>query len=121
MAPVLARARLVLDILSMKVFLRALRLNDDFADAHLFFFDRYSTLAEFHRRGGRPLKAAKFDAIAEAHYRAAPDDDDPPEAAAMAMPAPPRRIITHAVASRHLIRQPRRERRRGRTPVGDRC
>ncbi len=126
MAAVLARAWLLLDILSMKVFLRALRRDDEFSDAHLFYFDRYSALAELHRQAGRVPQAAALAAVADEHYRAfygdagPDDDDDSPEAAAIALPVPARRMVTHAVASRHLSRQTRRERRRGRTTVADR-
>ena len=67
-------------------------------DSHLFFFDRYSDLADDHRSKGRIAKADRFAAIAEAYYKAAPDDDGP-EAAAMAMPAPRPRIDTNAVST----------------------
>lgn len=73
--------------------------NGGILDSHLFFYDRYSDLAEYHRLKGRIAKADRFAAIAEAYYRAAPDDDDEPEAAAMAMPVPRPPININAVSS----------------------
>ena len=73
--------------------------NGGILDSHLFFYDRYSDLAEHHRLRGRTAKADGFAAIAEAYYKAAPDDDDEPEAAAMAMPVPRPRINTNAVST----------------------
>jgi len=98
---------MMLDIVSMKVFLWvlgslftwAVDANDGILDSHLFFYDRYSELAEYHRLHGRVATADKLAAIAEAYYQAAPDDDDEPEAAAMAMPVPRPRINTNAVST----------------------
>jgi hypothetical protein len=67
-------------------------------DSHLFFFDRYSDLADYHRQQGRIAKADRFAAIAEAYFQAAPDDE-PPEAAAMAMPVPRPRTSTNAMSA----------------------
>jgi hypothetical protein len=115
MASLWAEARLVLDILSMKMFVWALgRLfpwalgtTADVLDSHLFFFDRYSALAACHRLRGRIVKADRFAAIAEAYYSAAPDDDDdPPEAAAMAMPVPRPPVNTNAVSEAWVTRRP---------------
>src|SRR5919201_4423961 len=108
MKAALAHARLLVDILSMKMFVRAfwllctLRVKDELLDSHLFYFDRYSALAEYHRQRGRTAKAARLAAIANAHHRAATpgDDDEPPKAAAMAMPRPPRTIQTNAVSTK---------------------
>jgi hypothetical protein len=94
-----AHAWLVVDIVSMKVFLWLLGQDAECLDAHLFFFDRYSALAEYYRQRGQLDKVEMFLAIAEAHYHAAPDDDEPPEAAALAMPVPRPRIFTNAVSS----------------------
>ena len=90
----------------MKLFLRLIGQSDDLLDAHLFFFERYSDLAEYHRSKGRLAKADRLTAIAEAHYEAAPGDDHPPEAAAMAMPNPPRRIHTNVVSTMRLDKPP---------------
>jgi hypothetical protein len=90
---------LLVDIWSMKVFVWTLGRNGELLDSHLFFFDRYSDLADYHREKGRAAKAAKLAAIAEAYYQAAPDDDEPPKAAAMAMPVPRPPITTNAVST----------------------
>jgi hypothetical protein len=102
-----SHALLVVDIVSMKVFVRALGAvfawavdpNGGVLDSHLFFYDRYSDLAEHHRLKGRTAKADRLAAIAEAFYQAAPDDDEPPEAAAMAMPVPRPLMNTNAVST----------------------
>ena len=88
----------------MKVFVALLGRNGELLDSHLFFFDRYSDLADFHRTRGRTAKADRLTAIAEAHYRAAPDDDEPPEAAAMAMPVPRPPVKTNAVSTTRVRR-----------------
>ena len=90
---------LVVDILTMKVFLRALGLDADLLDGHLFFYDRYSRLADHHWQRGRIARALRLEAIAEQHYQAAPGDDDTtnPPAAAMAMPVPSAPVVTNAV------------------------
>ena len=84
MALIGAHIRLLLDIRSMKLFVWILGRNGELLDSHLFFFDRYSDLADYHRMKGQAAKAERGAAIAAAHYQAAPDDDEPPEAAAMA-------------------------------------
>jgi len=88
----------LLDIASMKIFVWALGRNGELLDSHLFFFDRYSDLADYHRRQGRTAKADRLAALAEAYFQAAPDDE-PPEAAAMAMPAPRPPMNTNAVST----------------------
>src|SRR4030088_2778890 len=95
----LAQARLLGDICSMKIFVWMFGRNGELLDSHLFFFDRYSDLADYHRQQGRIAKADRLAAIAEAYFRAAPDDDEPPEAAAMGMAVPPPRISTNAVSN----------------------
>ena len=106
MAAIWAHVRLLADIFSMKLFVRLLGRNGELLDSHLFFFDRYSDLVDYHRARGRLVKADRLAAIAEAHYQAAPDDE-PPEAAAMAMPAPRPPVNTNAVGSSHAKRSPR--------------
>ena len=106
MSRFLSHTLIVLDIASMKAFLWLLGQlftwaadpNSGILDSHLFFYDRYSDLAEYHHFSGQTAKAERFAAIAEAYYQAAPDDDDEPEAAAMSMPVP-RPIKTNAVSS----------------------
>ena len=106
MPALLSHALIVLDIASMKVFVWvlghvftwAVDTNGGVLDSHLFFYDRYSDLAEYHRLRGRAAKAERLTAVAEAYYQAAPDDDDEPEAAAIAMPVPRPPIRTNAVS-----------------------
>ena len=103
LASIWAHAVLLVDILSMRVFVWlfscAADENGGVLDSHLFFYDRYSELAEFHHSKGRTAKAERLAAIAEAYYRAAPDDDEPPEAVAMAMPIPRPLVNTNAVSA----------------------
>jgi len=106
MPSIWSHALIVLDIVSMNVFvwvlgelfIWAVDPNGGILDSHLFFFDRYSDLAEYHRLKGRTAKADRFAAIAEAYYQAAPDDDEP-QAAAIAMPVPRPPIKTNAVST----------------------
>lgn len=94
MKAVLAHGRLLMDILSMKVFVAMLGRNGELLDSHLFFYDRYSELADYHRQKGRIAKADRLAAIAEGYFQAAPGYDEPPEkGAAMAMPV--RRLWTN--------------------------
>ena len=100
MKAILAHARLLLDVASMRLFVWIASRDGELLDSHLFFFDRYSDLADYHRQNGRIAKADRLAAIAEVHFQAAPDDDEPPEkAAAMAMPVPPVRTSTNAVST----------------------
>ena len=66
-----------------QLFAWALDPNGGILDSHLFLYDRYYDLAEYHRFRGRTAKADRLAAIAEAYYHVTPDDDDEPEAAAM--------------------------------------
>ena len=91
-------ARLLVDILSMRLLVWALGRDRELLDSHLFFFDRYSDLADYHRSRGRIADADRLTALAEEHYRAAPDDD-PPHAAAMAMPVPRPPFNTNVVST----------------------
>jgi hypothetical protein len=94
-------ARLVLDLLSIKLFVWILGCDGELLDSHLFFFVRYSDLSDYHRAKGRAATAERLAAIAEAHYLAAPGDDDPPEAVA-AVPRPP--VNTNAVSTTRIDR-----------------
>ena len=60
--------------------------DGELLDSHLFFFDKYSGLADYHRQQGRIVRADRLAAIAEAYFQAAPDDDEPPEAADARLP-----------------------------------
>src|SRR2546422_10711371 len=99
MSAPLAHARMLVDIWSMKIFVRMLGQNGELLDSHLFFFDRYSDLADYHRQQGRITTADRLAAIAEAYFQAAPDDDEPPEEAAAAMPVPRPMTSTNAVST----------------------
>ena len=99
MSEALAYARLLADVLSLKIFVWIFGRNGELLDSHLFFFHRYSELADHHRRKGRIAKAARLAAIAKAHHQAAPGDGDEPPAAAMAMPAPQPPTRTSAVST----------------------
>jgi hypothetical protein len=105
MSPVVAHLRLLFDILSIKVLVWMFGKDGELLDSHLFFFDKYSDLADYHRDRGRIGKADKLTAIAELHFQLAPDDN-PPEAGAMALPAPLPRTMTNAISTRR-IRNPR--------------
>jgi hypothetical protein len=114
MPSIWSHAPIALDIASMKVFVWVLRQlftwavdpNGGILDSHLFFYDRYSELAEHNRLRGRTAKADGLAVTAEAYYQAAPDDDDEPDAAAMAMPVPRPPISTNAVSTTR-VRKPR--------------
>jgi hypothetical protein len=123
-----SHALIVVDIVATKVFVWVLGQlfawavdpNLGILDSHLFFYDRYSELAEHHRLRGRIAKADRLAAIAEAYYQAAPDDDDEPEAAAMAMPVPGRPINTNAVSTTR-VRKPRADEPSGLAPSPAHC
>jgi hypothetical protein len=110
MASIWAHAVLLVDILSMRgfvwLFSWAADENGGVLDSHLFFYDRYSDLAEFHRSKGRTAWAERLAAIAEAYYQAAPDDDEPPKAAAMGMPVPRPPVNTNAVSTTRVTKPP---------------
>ena len=102
-----AHLLLLLDIWSIRVFVSVFGINGELLDSHLFFYVRYSELADYHRLNGRLAKAERLDAIAEAHYQAAPGDEPPePEEAAMTMPLPQPPVRTNAVSTTRM-KQPR--------------
>ena len=91
---------LSVDLLSAKVLVWIASIGRDAEltrEARIYFFDRYSRLAQCHRTHGRPDKAERLQAKADEHYRAG-GIDGPPDAAAMAMPRPNRFIRTEAVS-----------------------
>ena len=92
---------LSVDLLSAKAlvwFVCVGRDADLTPEAHLYFFDRYSRLAQYYRAHGRPGRSARAQAKADAHYRAGGGPDGPPYAAAMGMPRPRRFVRTDAVS-----------------------
>jgi len=102
-AAIRAQARLMIDIWSIKLLVWMFGQNGELLDSHLFFFDRYSELADHARRSGQNEMADRLTAIAEAHFQAAPDDE-PPEAAAMAMPVPRPPLKTNAVSATQMTK-----------------
>jgi hypothetical protein len=96
----LRHTRLLLDVFSIRVLVWLLGANGELLDSHLFFYDKYSALAEIHELNGRSAKAARCTAIAEAFYDLAPDDDDTPKSAAMATPIPRSFVRTDAIGKK---------------------
>lgn len=95
---------LSLDLLSAKALVWVVSVGRDAEltpEAHVYFFDRYRRLAEYHRAHGRLGKAKRFQAKADEHYQPG-GADGPPYAAAMAMPRPRRFIQTDAVSRNRL-------------------
>jgi hypothetical protein len=93
---------LVADVLVARVLVWAASWGRDAEltpEAHLYFFDRYHRLAEWHRARGRFAKARFLQARADEHYRAGGGADGPPYAAAMAMPRPRRFVTIDAVST----------------------
>ena len=66
------------------------------SEAHLYFWDRYRRLADYHRKRGHEAKARQLQAKADEHHRLC-DGDGPPYAAAMAMPRPRRWLALDAI------------------------
>lgn len=92
---------LTVDLLSAKVLVWVASVGRDSEltpEAHIYFFDRYRRLSQYHRRRGRPGKAKRLQAKADEHYRAGGGIDGPPYAAAMARPRPTSFIRTEAVS-----------------------
>src|SRR3954471_21222199 len=71
------------------------------AEAHLYFFDRYEKLADYHRRRGHAARARTLQEQADEHHRLG-GGDGPPYAAALGMPRPRRWLTTDAVSHRRL-------------------
>ena len=71
------------------------------SEAHIYFFDRYQRLAEYHRRRGHDARARRLQAKADEHYELG-GGDGPPYAAAMGIPRPRRWLATDAVSRQHL-------------------
>jgi hypothetical protein len=92
---------LSVDVLSAKVLVWVASAGRDAEltpEAHIYFFDRYRRLAQYHRVRGRLGRAKRLQAKADAHYEASGGGDGPPYAAAMAMPRPNRFVRTDAVS-----------------------
>jgi hypothetical protein len=93
-----------LDLMSAKVLVWIASVGRDAnltSEAHIYFFDRYQRLAEYHRRRGHEARARRLQAKADEHY-ALGGGDGPPYAAAMGMPRPRRWFTTDAVGRSHF-------------------
>ena len=96
--------RIILDLMTAEVLVWVARVGRDAEltpEAHIYFFDRYRRLAEYHREHGRYEKAKRIQSKADEHYRPG-GGDEPPYAAAMAMPRPRRFTRTDAVSRTRL-------------------
>src|SRR5262245_15856932 len=101
--PVDSLLSLSVDVLSAKVLVWIASVGRDAeltTDAHIYFYDRYSRLAQYHRTRGHIAKASRFLMKADEHYRAG--GGGPPYAAAMAMPRPSRFVTTDAISRRRM-------------------
>jgi hypothetical protein len=93
-----------LDLISAKALVWVASVGRDAEltrDAHVFFFDRYQRLAQFHKRHGHDAAFERLQAKANEHCQAG-GGNEPPYAAAMAMPRPRRWITVDAVAKRYF-------------------
>lgn len=96
---------LLIDLLSAKALIWVASVGRDAVltpEAHMYLFDRYRRLAEYHRAHGRLARAKRLEAKASEHYRPGFDDAGPPYAAAMAMPRPTRFVQVDAVSRKRL-------------------
>ena len=95
--------KLLLDLLSARALVWVASVGRDVEltpAAHIYFFEQYHRLAEYHRAHGRLGKAKRLQAKALEHYRESGGDG--PYAAAMAMPRPRRFIQANAVSTTRL-------------------
>jgi hypothetical protein len=97
-------ARLRWDIASTKMLVWVVSIGRDAElapETHIYFFDRYQRLANYHRRRGHETRARQLQAKADKHFQQG-GGDGPPYAAAMGMPRPRRWVVTDAVSRHHL-------------------
>lgn len=97
-------ARLRLDLVTAKVLVWVASVGRDAEltpAAHIYFFDRYQRLADYHHHRGHNARARRLQAKADEHFRLG-GGDGPPYAAAMGMPRPRRWLATDAVGRHHL-------------------
>ena len=92
--------RLRYDLLSAKALIwlarRATQSDELTIDARIYMFDRYSRLANYHRRHGRAALAERLDSQAR-QYRPNGGEGGPPFAAAMGMSRPRQWVRTDAI------------------------
>jgi hypothetical protein len=97
-------AGLRVDLITAKMLVWAVSVGRDAdltSEAHIYFFDRYQRLAEYHRRHGHDARARRLQMKADEHYQLG-GGDGPPYAAAMGMPRPRHWVATDAVSRHHL-------------------
>src|SRR3979490_2446510 len=97
-----------LDVMTAKILVWVASVGRDAeltSEAHIYFFDRYQRLANYHRQRGHDEGARRLQAKADEHYRLG-GGDGPPYAAAMGMPRPKQWFATDAVSRRHHLRGP---------------
>lgn len=97
-------SRLRLDLMTATVLVWVASVGRDAdltTEAHIYFFDRYQRLADYHRRRGHDVRARRLQAKADAHYQLG-GGDGPPYAAAMGMPRPRHWLATDAVCRQRL-------------------
>jgi hypothetical protein len=100
-------SRLRVDLVTAKVLVWVASVGRDAEltpEAHIYFFDRYQRLADYHLRRGHNARARRLQAKADEHFQLC-GGDGPPYAAAMGMPRPRHWLATDAV-SRHHFRGP---------------
>ena len=92
-----------LDLMAAKVLVWVASVGRDVeitSEAHIYFFDRYQRLADYHRQRGHDARARRSQAKANEHYELG-GGDGPPYAAAMGMPRPRHWVATDAVSKHH--------------------
>ena len=97
-------AGLRLDLMTAKVLIWVISVGRDVeltSEAHIYFFDRYRRLADYHRRRGHMARARRLQVKADEHFDLG-GGDGPPYAAAMGMPRPRHWVATDAVSHRNL-------------------
>jgi hypothetical protein len=94
--------RLRADLVTARILVWVARAGRDVEltrEAHLYFFDRYRRLSEYHRRHGHEARARRLQAKADEHAPSG-GSTGPPYAAAMGMPCPRAWLVTEAVSRR---------------------
>ena len=93
-----------LDLVTAKILVWIATIGKDAeltSEAHIYFFERYQRLADYHRRRGHAARAGRLQAKADQHFELG-GGEGPPYAAAMGMPRPRKWIATDAVSKNHL-------------------
>ena len=96
-------SRLRAELVTAKILVWVARAGQDAEltpEAHLYFFDRYQRLANYHRRRGHEAQAERLQAKADEHAPSG-GGTGPPYTAAMGMPRPRAWLVTEAVSRQH--------------------